>query len=726
MNIIFYLVNVIIILYYSVIVYIDSCPSFSTTTRGNSSECDKRSDSKFTNIPIISGAYCNNDGSYLCKAFAGRFEFYFNSKTDTILGPAKKSKYVDEFGYHERVPVSYNISGNINYVDKFINWAKFFAKSKNGTKFNILSTRSFNWCILTEKDWWPYKSSFKWKQYHIYFYNRQSCIYDTVKKRRQHFNTRFLQKSNLRIDLDYNPTIFAMEDPVAVDKKIRLVKHKRQHWYEVSFDVLENPTQNISYFINMTDTEEPPVKLNGTQGLFTRDTYRNYSNICVDDYPSGRDPESPKNGVLMQHWCGYDEVEISDIPEPVLRLNPGQLPYEVDLHNLPRHPESVELFYDIHLNGKDDWIKFAKDGYTFSATTTIPIDPETVRIIMLLSNFNTNEAGKFNENYPTPILADIIGKYKDNKWQIKRNYSNRVQDLNYVDDIAYLYKCKSILVILGPLYTELSPTNFSINSAGYIGSIADLGIYEIANAFFNEPNTDILWVYHRTNYLTRVRYNCGELVTAKKDGEKYFPRHGNGRPELFTNSKPDLNYFYCEECFFKSLEVYKGSISQPEAPNPENYPLEDAPPIGPSKENDSIFMWIIVGIGIIIILIMVIVCLVTIRNRRRKVRRQRETGLSGLSGTVRSNTSEMGNLERKTNRSSLVTQGGRGIGAQTLRSGFPSGQSSGATGSTRRSSLASSSKPENSRSMKTSRSGVTGSGSRSSRRSDSTRRSGRS
>lgn len=710
MDILSSLIYFLITLYYLVVVPTNACPSFSTSVRGTLNEC-KGKEEKFSNLPIVSGAYCYNNGSYLCKVLSGRFEFYYDSKTDEILGPAKKSDYVDEFGYHARVPVSYNVKGEVNYVDKSINWAKFFVESKNGTKFNILSTKSFNWCIYTEKDWWPYKSSFSWRQYHIYFYNRQSCIYDTIARRRQHFNTRFLQKSNLRIDLDYNPTIFAMEDPIATSKKIRLVKHKRQHWYEVTFDVLEKPTGNISYFIDMQDTEERPLKLNGSTGLFTAKTYRKYSDICIDD---GYIRRTDKNGNLVMHWCGIDEVEISDIPKPVWagrRTN-----YEVDLHNLPRWPVVVELFYDVHVRDDSDWIEFAKDGYTFSATTTIPIDEKRVRIIMLLSSFNTNEAGRYNENYPAPILADITGTYDDNeeKWDIKRDYSNRVRDLNYVDDIAYLYKCQTILVILGPLYTELSPTNFSIDSTGYIGSIADLGIYELANSFFNEPDTDILWVYHRTNYVVSVRYKCGKLVTASKIDGKYYSRHGNTKPSVFVNGQYPYDYDYCEECFFKSLNIYNGSTNRPEAPDPKLYPLKADPIISPEQEKDSLFMWIIVGIGIVIILLMAVVCVVTMRNRRLKARRQ-----AFLSKTIRSGTSELEGLERKTGRSSLATQGERLHAAPTLRSGIPS-HSSTASGKTRRTSMGGSISKANNKSMKTSRSALAGRGSN---RSTSTRRS---
>lgn len=652
----------LLITFYLFIETVHNCPNFSTDKKGTPEVCAKYAPYEaFQNLPILTGVYCKNDHSYICKAFAGRFEFYFNTLTDDIIGPVNATKYVNDQGYHERVPVSYDVNGNVNYVDRAINWARDFARSKKDKKFNILSTQSFNWCGYVEKGFWPYRSSIKYGQYHVYFYNRQTCIYDTVSKKRQHFNTRFIHKSESRIDLDYNPTMFAMEDPVTKDNSIRLVKHKRQHWYEVRFEVKAgtSSTPNVNFYLKMEPKDEQPLKLNGSYMLFTAKSYRKRTNICIDDSTAQR---NDANGKLVDPWCGLDEVEIADLPYPGRLKNQTNSPvYEVDLHQLPRFPHEVERFYDTAVKTDGDWQKWALYGRTFSATTTIPYYPGDskrwgeVKVIMFLSHYNIKEPGnEYDEYWPEPILMITNGTFTENAdwWKIERNYNNVLRDLNYVDDIAYLYKCNTILVILGPLYTELPVEGFSIQSSGYIGPIDDLGIYELANAFFNEPLTDIIWVYHRTNWVESVSYTCGKLVTAQKSSGKYYPRHATAAvphaPVFPKHTRGNLDYTYCEECYWSWLEIYKGDTSSPEAPDPKKYAQDYSDVATAIPETDSLFLWIIIGIGIIIILIMAIVCLTTMSRRRKRVYKEQEL----LQRTLRSGVSSGVGMPR-TNRSAI-------------------------------------------------------------------------
>lgn len=254
---------------------------------GTPEECDRKpQEEKMTNVPLLDGAYCFNNRSGICKGFSGKFEFLFDTFKNRVIGPMPKySDDMDDNGYHKRVHVSYNTKSEINYFDRSINWARQYKKRIGNKRLSLLSSNDFNWCGFVENDLWPYKSAIKYPaedegEYRIYFFNRQSCIYKYthgVIRGRQHFGTRFLHNSSLRIDLDMNPTIFVMEDAIAVphyDK--RLVKHLRQHWYEVPFRVIENPTKSIRYFVKMSETEQEPSKINYTSGpLFTSHAYRN-------------------------------------------------------------------------------------------------------------------------------------------------------------------------------------------------------------------------------------------------------------------------------------------------------------------------------------------------------------------------------------------------------------------------------------------------------------------
>lgn len=639
--------------------------------RGSPEECERYpKEFKLPNLPQLSGAFCFNNHTGICKGFSGRFEFLFNTFTDEIIGPMPKySNDMDEYGLHKRIPVSYNIQGDINYVDRSINWARQFKIELGNKTFSLLNVRDFNWCAYTVRDWWPYKSSIvdakSNGRYHIYFFNRQSCIYDTQTSKRQHFNTRFLHDSGLRIDLDINPTIFAMEDNLTnPPNDVRLVKHRRQHWYEVDYEVVERPTPTIKYFVKMSDTAKPPSKLNATSGpLFTRRAYKKFSDICLSDHFQAREDslKGTKNADLVQTNCGLDGVEISDVTKPE-RNNRIYSINEVALHSIPRFPDATESFYGVDVRDKINWETFAHDGFAFTATTTIPVegDRNAVRVISLYSSFKARDkVNVYDEFYPLPLLADYISRFnaRTNSWRFDReSKSKEVRGLNYVDDIAYLYKCKTILVIFGPLYTELPENNFDIQTKAPVDSIYELSLWELANAFFNTPDTNQLWVYHRLNWLEEVRYTCGSsgsLVKASKSsGGKYYPRSGlNKPPNIFEwrNYESDKIHAtdYSEEFFWEVLNIFKGNRLPSEPPDPSLFPIDNAPPPEPAEEKDSLWVYIIIAIGVLLIISMCIIAMITMRRRRHKRRLRGSmvsstmTNRSGMSGRNSSNLPSM-------------------------------------------------------------------------------------
>lgn len=684
--------------------------------------CNTRSLQGFSNLISMSGAYCFNNGSGICKGFSGRFEYLFNTFTDEFLGPVPESQYVDSNGYHERVPVSYNVNGSIQYADKSINWAKQFKKTIEDNPISLLSINEFNWCAYTENDWWPYTTAIRDMKsngrYLIYFFNRQSCIVDTETNDRQHYNTRFLHNSSLRIDLDINPVIFAMEDRLNND--IRLVKHRRQHWYEVSYEVVKQPKNDIRLFVKMSDTEKLPSKINSTSGpLIPAVAYDKYVDFCISDHYQKR---AGKNSILVPAGCGFDPPEIADYTYAEKKYGSPVI-NEVHIHSIPRFPSSTENFYGVHVRLDQDWEIFARDGLSFSATTTIPVNPEKcnpslgnslcqMRVISLYSKFRNYPKDLYDENYPTPYIADYIATYKPNRgslessdWQFERDSkSKEVKNLNYVDDIAYLYECKSILVIFGPLYTEL-PTSFDMSTKAPIDSIYELGLWEMTSAFFNMPDTNTLWFYHRYNYVTSHTYTCGSksgvLVTATRSG-KYYPRAGPSTPKFFRSAPPtgELDHDHSEEAFFQLLGVFKGDLSNPEAPDPSRYPIGNIGPAQPQKERSNVLVYIIIGVGIILILAMCIACLATLRRRHRK-RMQRSmrpmsTMRSGLGGSNISRSqrsalsSGMNSLGSPTARSMLSrrpSHSGSTRSRSTTRSGLSRGNISG--GPTTRSGMSS-------------------------------------
>lgn len=629
------------------------------------------------NLLHMDGAYCYNDGSGKCKAFSGKFEYYFNTRTQEFLGPVESSTFVDSRGYHERVPVSYDINGNIIYADRSINWSRQYVTSTlQGKKIALLSINSFNWCGFVQKGWWPYKSSIKDPEgkYEIYFFNRQSCIIKDDEK--QHYNTRFLHKSKIRLDLDINPTIFAMEDHLA-GNEIRLVKHRRQHWYEVKFKVVENPTNDIRFFVEMDDTETLPSLINSTSGpILNKAMLEKKTDICLNDCYQTR--TNGKNSQLVPSYSGHDSVEIADLPWPEkfwlehersshTKGNPIHEPYEVHLHGIPRYTESNEQFYGVNVRKDADWEEFARDNHTFSATTTYPTyDPYVVNVISLYSIYKEAQ-DKYDEYYPMPHMAIYQARsypvWSDRgqiilRWEIsdRKRKEKAVKNLNYVDDIAYLHKCKSVLIIFGPLYTEMLASEFDIDKETTIGSIYDLGIWEPAFAFMAQEGTDTLWVYHQLNYVAQHTYTCGSngsLVTAVKARERYFYRIAppESMAPIFLR-RFDVRRSHSAESHFKLMGLFKGEVV-PEAPDPDRYPLGLIDMGEPLSGADNTWLYIIVIIGVLVLLSLCIICLATIRRRHKKG--QAPFSFFGLFPTIRSALTSRPRDSASTVRSGAIT-----------------------------------------------------------------------
>lgn len=623
--------------------YCEDLFGLGSINHGSREECE--SYNSYPNVMLLGGVHCFNNGTGICKAFAGQFEFYFNTFNDTIIGPAPESKYVGTGGLHSRIPVSYNVDGKIIYADRSINWARKFKETLNGNHISLLSMSDFNWCQYTKNDLWPYKTAVKDSKsngrFHVYFYNRQSCVYDTVKKKRQHFNTRFMNNDSLRIELENNPLIFAMEDYLA--KEVRLVKNKRQHWYEVPFETVElDGHKSIRYFVEMAPDQREPCMINGTTApLLSNDAFRKYgSDVCLTDQVHKR-AKGEKNSGPLWHHCGADEVETADYPMAHYFHERGQV-VEVDLHNLPKHPHLSESFYGVNYESYSNWTTFAAHGFSFTATTSIPIANQTdrVRVISLFSDFHQTKDNKYDENYPMPMMADFTAYYyrpsgqDEGVWNIKDRSKKAIQvrNLNYVDDIAYLHACDTVLVIFGPLYSELAADKFRVNARGPIGSIDELGSYELINAAFAEPFERILYLYHRLNYVSKHRYTCASghgrgqarqgLVTAVMLGS-YTPRWGPGQLDVFKK-EPDkrMSIALREETFFRVSGVLSELPPRPEAPKPSLYADAALPRPEPLLEGDTRWVYMVVVVGALICVSMCMVCTITMRRRRR--RRQRK------------------------------------------------------------------------------------------------------
>jgi hypothetical protein len=591
------------------------------------------------NLPTLTAVYCFNNGTGICKVLSGRFEFYMNSWTQQFLGPARPSKYVDESGVHQRIPVSYTISGKVLYADRPINWSRYFAGTKP-TEYNLLSATSFNWCKYAPSNNWPYKASILDHdgKHRIYFFNRQSCIYNPETKELQHYNTRFLYKSKLFIDLDYNPTMWAMENNKA--KEVRLVKHYRQYYKEMRWRLLENPSDRIRYFVEMSETGEKDSQRPFIRKWF----YNSTTSKCVADHWF--------NEKRLPEYCGLEQTEISVYfpgPKPITKL------YEIHLHGIPT--KGVDNFYGVKWGWFFDPYTWSRDGFSFSATTTIPVEGkyDEFTVINLFSQYLGLPSLDYDEHYPTAYMAIYKIKYTQMKGWTEPNYDKhkvKVLNMNYVDDIAWLPQCKTILVIFGPLYSEYKLEEFNLDSKRPIGSIYDLGANEPINAFFAKDNE--LYFYHRLNFVAKHIYTCAStgrsnsstnLVTAVKSSQYNFARgtHENSF-DFMSRARPTINRAatnHHEEKFFYDVGMLRKELTIHDAPDAALFPWSPGENEPQGQQGLPWWIWLLIALGLLFLLIMFILGFITVRQRRRR-RYLARTQRSGMPKTAsRSSTATM-------------------------------------------------------------------------------------
>lgn len=606
-------------------------------------ECDRAELSdKFPNLMQLTGAYCFNNRSGICKGFSGKFEFLFNTFTDQVLGHIPKhNDYMSTGGWHERVPVSYNIDGEIIYADRSINWATKFTKKNGNNMFSLLSTKEFDWCQYTEKDLWPYKSAIKDPKgrYHIYFFNRQSCIYDKKTGKRRLYNTRFQHNSRILVDSDANPTMFTMEDALTDPPyDIRLVKHRRQEWYEVPFEILVKPSKTeMKYFIRMSQKGLGPSKINASSGpLLTRRAYRHIIQACLADDYQHENFASNINLTLALAFCGFDPSEVVDKNYAFQRANKDTL-VRVGHYGHAVSASTTSRFYLPVMN------KQSSGSIIFFATTTMPDDNDEfgVHVISLYAKVQGKKVEDiYEEHYPMPVLADYFLHYDStsNDWSYYGPDKTRdAPDLNYVDDIAYLEMCKTVLVIFGPLYTELPVGQFDTKTKARVGSVSDLSIREQATAFCNvikkDQKTNKIAVFFRNNWLRLFEYQCGqggELVTAKESGRmmNLFGRPGdtvqrNTLGSTILEDDIDIRDLYnsdldvTEEHFWVRLGFTEPSVSE-EPPDPKNYDLEDFEDEHPHDEPPTSSWWhyLVMILGVVFILAIVTTLWIKLGKRR--------------------------------------------------------------------------------------------------------------
>lgn len=732
---------------------------------------------------LMDGVHCFNDNTGLCKAFSGKFEYYFNSFEDKYHGISVERK--PKLGFHkDRVPLSYNVDGNLRFVDTSILWATEYVNSNDQNRFNLLDSSSFNWCEdLQSVEVWPYKSALKISSsqnprlpssfsaaqtmeinynvtFNVYFYNGQTCFIESSNKlnrtgniKRKHFDIHTqMHYHKLLIDFDKNPTIFKMQDQSA--GTLKLVKHKHYVWSDADMEleirdkpqpevihiplttikpttkvpaiIVSNVTAgNITQNVNVTKpiaiihqtttTTTKPAASSPTPGqprqpgsavpavpvgsatvapilisspqisiqdqqqqqqnlfenanlkvprlvtwpnaikstiskrngvILMKKAFKNLTNVCIDDvYLDRIGIEYKANGEIPPQYiqCGQIGPQTSDLsyanktnPIPPFTNEPSTIKDMVEVYQHGIHFANDKSFA-IHNHAQNIFSRDPNQEVHYYATTTIPMAANnTIQVISFyarmdwshyrLTRTNSSKNGlkidpstnrtvvdtsrlTRNVKYPKMYMAVYEWKYNIVKnvsrnvnrdgipLQIPSSFTLRhepklLENFNIIDDLTYLHKCNSILVIYGPLYTEYHDINTTtihedlLQRKTKLGSIQNLGLRELVRAMFAEPDTNNLWVYHRINFVTSVKYDCGNgsediLTTAYVPGSHHlFHRFGPGiqrNPDL-TLSSQDLSsadYLFQEEYFFQKLDLIdKKGVIKNEPEEPEKYKKE--------------------------------------------------------------------------------------------------------------------------------------------------------
>lgn len=662
----------------------------------------------FTNLMLYKGVYCSREPNIdKCQAFTGRIEYEIDIKRNKFLGTVSKRAYSNSYGWHERVPISYRIDGSMRYADESIHW--WYERSPLVNRKNhslLMSTTTqgrpgLNWCLFYDK--WPVKSSFldSTGQYKIYFFSRQSCIMRIANLEPDslyHYNTRFQHNTTLRIDNDINPTIFPVkaidinrrtkrqkndkkeDKSVKPDKKpptpkndppktgnntsvkMHLVKHHRQHFDVQDFEIIESPANATRFFIKMYNLPQGENWLEQRGPLISFDGYKGKTKLsCMTDFYSLR--EDKFNAYMVESFQGVDQPETCEAIK-------GRY-YHVGLHSIPREDKRDTFFgFDTYFDDKDaNWKQFAYDGYTVTAFTVYPIDKDKYKVIGLIAEYKKVLGGKtywetYNENYPKTYFI----KYDMRMGSFGNGYTfdptffqaisssssekHQVDNLNYIDDIAYLPKCKTIVTVFGPVYNEIPAELFSPEATAPIRSIYELGLYTTIGALFSVG--DKLYAHVHNEYVTVVTYTCGN-----QNGRGYVtgePAYGGRLKhvfEYFPKGKSSI-YKNIPEFMLSRSGLYIENIDEQEmisrltAPNPLLYPLPALYDIE-ALNTDYTLLYLFIGLALALVILMGLICLATMRKKHRRwqdvfgsvatLRSALQPSIIGSSPTARSNLS---------------------------------------------------------------------------------------
>lgn len=379
---------------------------------------------------------------------------------------------------------------------------------------------------------------------------------------------RFTGLQNSYIDYEANPLTFVMETNAKFLKlRYLYIRNKHQYW-----------TENLYQFNDVT----LPFPIDESIRNNTEKTNHILSNraiemgrkdICItSEFQLSPTSLRPEGTAIVGDYCGTNEVEFADW----ISLAPsrrGEVNESRIFNQPPLTGDDSYVFYGETTNF------FKNSNYSITAMTTIPLNLDEVRVIMIYTLFkDRRHHGHTDDTFLVSYDATFDPNNPDGeRWTTTRSESKPVRgDVNFIDDMAYLHSCGTILVIYGPLYNEIPPEFITdINRNTTVGSIDRLGLNEMVNAFFANPDERHIYFYHRTNYVAKHEYTCAKnrtgtsLVTAKKLGN-YKYRHGKDMFEDIFRKIPDSAdgvYNYYEEKYFQDLDIFRGDIGIPDAPD---------------------------------------------------------------------------------------------------------------------------------------------------------------
>ncbi|KAG9510493.1 hypothetical protein GZH46_00959, partial [Fragariocoptes setiger] len=614
------------------------------------------------NLITIDTMYCTTERK--CKATAGKLEYWFHLDTGEIVDK-------NLWKVHKNLPISYKLDGQIYYSQYSFQWARQWLNKllANNQSVALANSNSFNWC--DHVPYWPVQSVFtdRDNKYAVYWYNRQSCIiyFDGQKLKRKYYHNRFSDMiDTFELRMSYAAAKIPGKQP---NDPAQLFKYSNTYHYLLDYKIITTPKGRL--WLTMEDTNNSTSNIDDRDNIIPEKAMKKHmpaklNNICLDELYNGW--PSPANGFTRP-----ESVDLSPIARKYLKTNLATdhtrepVIWTDDTSDTRWYlwNQASSVFFRDETFVSASHLDLEEDGEAYDFFTTVPLSDTKLEAHIILKRFRSGPKIKgadpeprqkpdyepaYDDRYPRSIYRKVkmelntkerSGLVEPKAWlgdvhgwsDVEKAIDTPVPDLNQLDDIAYLYKCKSVIAVFGPFFQEYPADQFHtfIEKPAKLRLLTDLQIYEPVSSLYSDPDSDTLYAVYRRNYVQQIRYSCagqgdGRKITGSKVGNLKFWSVENKLYDCLppTDQKKvrcGRKHDFYEEKLFAILGLVDGQeimasrdtddpYSQPKDPNPEadlDFLNPNRDKVKPSylvqSDSDSMPIWLILVIALVVLLL---------------------------------------------------------------------------------------------------------------------------